>query len=189
MMEGPPLHLMISTDAKSITHHTPVPVPVHWQEEVEADLDRCATKCIGTGTYRRTCHMVSQDGSLCQKYGKPRHTIDLQILNVHASRETHHTMSPLHQACSVPPGTLKTVCVALKGYHSPTTSQRQTPHNLYHTLGQVQILHSSTRIHSVRWWILRRFNEIAFDFPNKTKCIDDTLRWAGSLEESFYRTC
>ena len=111
MMEGPPLHLMISTDAKSITHHTPVPVPVHWQEEVEADLYRCATKCIGTGTYRRTCYMVSQDGSLCQKYGKPRHTIDLQTLNVHASRETHHTMSPLHQTCSVPPGTLKTVCV------------------------------------------------------------------------------
>ena len=30
MMEGPALHLMISTDAKPIAHHTPV--PVHWQE-------------------------------------------------------------------------------------------------------------------------------------------------------------
>ena len=32
--------------------------------------------------------MVSQDDSL--KNGKPRRTIDLQALNVHAPRETHH---------------------------------------------------------------------------------------------------
>ena len=29
MLEGPPLHLMISIDAKPIAQHTPVPVPVH----------------------------------------------------------------------------------------------------------------------------------------------------------------
>ena len=39
-MEEPPLCLIISTDAKPIAHHTPVPVPVHWQEEVKAGLDR-----------------------------------------------------------------------------------------------------------------------------------------------------
>ena len=38
MMEGPPLCLRISTDAKPIAHHTPV--PVHWQVEVKAGLDR-----------------------------------------------------------------------------------------------------------------------------------------------------
>ena len=35
----------------------------------------------------------------------------------------------------------------------------------------------------------KQFDEIASDFPNNTKCIDDTLLWADSLEESFYRTC
>ena len=41
-----------------------------------------------------------------KKKDKQRHTIDLQALNVHA------------QACSVPPGTLKTVCDAWNNYHN-----------------------------------------------------------------------
>ena len=40
MMDGPPLHLMIDPDAKPVAHHTPVPVPIHWQEDVKAGLDR-----------------------------------------------------------------------------------------------------------------------------------------------------
>ena len=33
----------------------------------------------------------------------------------------------------------------------------------------------------------RRFDEIASDFPDKTKCIDDTLLWATDLEASFHQ--
>ena len=40
MMQGPPLRLMVDPDAAPMAHHTPVPVPVHWQEEVKAGLDR-----------------------------------------------------------------------------------------------------------------------------------------------------
>ena len=40
MMQGPPLRLMVDPDAAPVVHHTPVPVPVHWQEEVKAGLDR-----------------------------------------------------------------------------------------------------------------------------------------------------
>ena len=49
--------------------------------------------------------------------GIPRRTIDFQSLNNHATRETHHTQSPFHQARSVPHG--KTVLIdAWNGYHS-----------------------------------------------------------------------
>ena len=61
------------------------------------------------------CHRMV---ACAKKIGKPRRTVDLQALNVHASREIHHTQSLFHQARSVPPGTLKKVCNAWKGYHS-----------------------------------------------------------------------
>ena len=38
MMQGPPLRLMVDPEAAPVTHHTPVPVPVYWQEEVKAGL-------------------------------------------------------------------------------------------------------------------------------------------------------
>ena len=33
----------------------------------------------------------------------------------------------------------------------------------------------------------RRFDEIVADFPQKTKCIDDTLMWSDDLKESFFQ--
>ena len=39
-MEGPPMRIMIDNDAKPVAHHTPVPVPLHWQDEVKAGLDQ-----------------------------------------------------------------------------------------------------------------------------------------------------
>ena len=40
MMDTPPLCLMVDPNAMPVAHHTPVPVPVHWQEEVKAGVDR-----------------------------------------------------------------------------------------------------------------------------------------------------
>lgn len=56
---------------------------------------------------------------ICAKKNcKPRRTVDFQPLNVHATRETHHTPSPFHQARLVPHGTKKSVLDAWNGYHS-----------------------------------------------------------------------
>ena len=35
----------------------------------------------------------------------------------------------------------------------------------------------------------RRFDEIVKDFPNKTKCIDDTCMWETSIEKAFFQAC
>ena len=53
-----------------------------------------------------------------KKYGKPRRTVDMQVLNKHAVRETHHTQSLFHQATLVLSGTKKTITDAWNGYHS-----------------------------------------------------------------------
>ncbi|GFO24082.1 retrovirus-related pol polyprotein from transposon opus [Plakobranchus ocellatus] len=38
-MPGPPMRLIIDDDATPVAHHTPIPVPIHWQEQVKAGLD------------------------------------------------------------------------------------------------------------------------------------------------------
>ena len=40
MMEGPPMRLMIDPEAKPTAYHSPIPVPIHWQDDVKAGLDR-----------------------------------------------------------------------------------------------------------------------------------------------------
>ena len=39
-MTGPPLRLMLDEDATPVAHHTPIPVAIHWQDEVKAGLDQ-----------------------------------------------------------------------------------------------------------------------------------------------------
>ena len=36
LMDSTPMRLMIDPDAEPVAHHTPVPVPLHWQEDVKA---------------------------------------------------------------------------------------------------------------------------------------------------------
>ena len=110
MMQGPPLRIMVDPDAAPVAHHTPVPVPVRWQEEVKAGLDRDVRlgviEPVHVGDPVTYCHRMV----ICaKKNGKPRRTVDMQSLNTNATRETHHTQSPFHQARSVPAGMKKTV--------------------------------------------------------------------------------
>ena len=107
-MVGPPTRLMVDPSAEPVAHHTPVPVPLHWQDEVKAGLDQDVRlgvlEPVPVGEPVTWCHRMV----VCaKKNGKPRRTVDLQSLNAHAKRETHHTQSPFHQARSVPPGKKK----------------------------------------------------------------------------------
>ena len=116
LMDGPPLRLMIDPTATPSVHHSPIPVPLHWQDAVKADLDRDVhlgvLEQVPIGNPVTWCHQMV----ICaKKNGTP---IDFQPLNAQATRETHHTQSPFHQACSVPPGKLKNEFDAWNGYHS-----------------------------------------------------------------------
>ncbi|XP_012943385.2 uncharacterized protein LOC106013107 [Aplysia californica] len=189
MMSGPPIHLMVDPDARPVAHHTPIPVPVHWQDEVKAGLDQDVRlgviEPVPVGTLVTWCHKMV----ICpKKSGKPRRTVDLQPLNRHAARETHHTQSPFHQARKVPPYTRKSVFDAWNGYHSIALAEEDrhlttfiTPWVRYRYLVAPQGYMSSGDGYS------RRFDEIVADFPHKTKCIDDTLMWSNSIEEAFFQ--
>jgi len=100
MMERPPMHLIIDPKVKPIAYHSPIPVPIHWQDDVKAGLDRDVRlgvlEPVPVGEPVTLCHRMV----ICaKKNGKSRRTINL---NSHATQETHHTQSPFHQDRSVP---------------------------------------------------------------------------------------
>ena len=189
LMSGPPLKLYIDPTADPVAYHTPIPVPIHWQEKVKADLDRDVRlgviEPVPVGEPITWCHRMV----VCsKKNGEPRRTVDLQPLNAHAIRETHHTPSPFHQVRTVPEGVKKTVSDAWNGYHSVSLQPEDrhfttfiTPWGRYRYCTAPQGYVSSGDAYT------RRFDEIASDFPNKIKVIDDVLLWDDSLEQSFFQ--
>ena len=103
MMSGPPMKLLIDKEATPVAHHTPIPVPIYWQDQVKSGLDQDqqlgVLEPVPIGTPVTWCHRMV----VCaKKSGKPRRTVDFQALNRHATRETHHSQSPFHQARMVP---------------------------------------------------------------------------------------
>ncbi|XP_048575650.1 uncharacterized protein LOC116619407 [Nematostella vectensis] len=189
LMDGIPMRLMVDPEAEPVAHHTPIPVPLHWQEEVKAGLDQDVAlgvlEPVPVGEPVTWCHRMV----VCaKKNGKPRRTVDFQSLNLHATRETHHTQSPFHQARSIPYNTKKTVFDCWNGYHSVPLHQNDrhlttfiTPWGRYRYKTAPQGYIASGDGYS------RRFDEIVSHVPNKAKCIDDTLLWADDINSSFHQ--
>ena len=119
LMDSIPMQLMIDPDAEPVAHHTPVPVPLHWQQDMKAVLDNNVSlgvlEPVPVGKPVTWCHRTI----VCaKKNGKPCCTLDFQALNRHATCETHHTQSPFHQAQLVPHNTKKTVFNCWNEHHS-----------------------------------------------------------------------
>lgn len=177
MMSGPYMRLMVDPNAEPVAYHTPIPVPVHAQDEVKAGLDQDVRlgviEPVPVGTPVTWCaRMVTQ----WKKSGKHRRTVDFQPLNKYAVRETHHTQSPFNQVRSIPPHTRKTKFDAWNGYHSiPLHPDDRhlttfiTPWGRYRYCVAPQGYISSGDAYT------RRFDEIAMDFPDKIKVVDDAL--------------
>ena len=190
MMSGPPLRLLVDPDAKPVAHHTPVPVPLHWQQEVKDALDQDVRlgvlEPVPIGEPVTWCHRMV----ICaKKNGSPRRTVDFQALNAHATRETHHTPSPFHQARMVLHEVRKTVLDAWNGYHSVplhpddrhlTTFITPWGRYRYKTAPQGYVASGDG--------YTRRYDAIVADVQNKTKCVDDVLLWADTIEQSFFQT-
>jgi hypothetical protein len=124
-----------------------------------------------------------------KKNGKPRRTVDFQPLNAHAKRETHHTTSPFHQARSVPHGKKKTVLDAWNGYDSVPIREEDRHLTTFITpWGRYRYKTAPEGYIASGDGYTRRYDEIVADIPNKTKCIDDALLWADTLEENFHQT-
>ena len=189
MMSGPPLRLMIDPTATPVAKHKPIPIPIHWQKEVYAGLEQdCrlgVIEPVPVGTPVTWCHRMV----VCaKKSGKPRRTVNLQALNDHAIRETHHTESPFHQVRAVPSHTYKSVTDCWNGYHSiPLHEDDRHLTTFITTKGRFRYKAAPQGYIASGDGYTRRFDEIVAGFPHKTTCIDDTLLWSESIEEAFYQ--
>lgn len=123
-----------------------------------------------------------------KKTGKPRRTIDFQALNLHATRETHHTQSPFHQARSVPSNMKKTVFDCWDGYHSiPLHEDDRHLTTIITRWGRYRYKTAPQGYIASGDGYSRRFDELVSHVTDKTKCIDDTLLWSPDIERSFFQ--
>ena len=109
--------------------------------------------------------------------------MDFQPLNAHATRETHHTNAPYHQARSVPKMIKKSVFDEWNGYHfvplTPHFMTFITPWGRYRYLTAPQGYKGSGDGYNAR------FDGIIEGIKNKTKCVDDTLMWSEDIAQAF----
>jgi len=111
-----------------------------------------------------------------KKNGKPRKTIDFQSLNSYTTWETHHTQSPFHQARSVPHGKKKTVFDAWNSYHSVPLHPDDRHYTTFITpWGRYRYCTAPQGYIASGDGYSRRYDKVVASFPQKTKCIDDTL--------------
>ena len=167
---------MIDPNATPVIHHIPVPVPVHWQEEVKAGLDQDiqlgVIEPVPIGEPVTWCHRIV----ICaKKDGSPRQT-DLPSLNTNAAREAHQTRSPFLQARSVPRNKKKTVFHCWNGYHSIPLHEYEHHLTTFITSWGHYCFRVAPQdyISSVDGYTCH-FDEIVSDVQKMTKCVDDSL--------------
>ena len=189
-MHGPPMRLMVDRTAKPVAIHKAIPVPVHFQEQVKLDLDSDVRlgviEPVPFGTPTTWCSPMV----ICpKKDGKPRRTINFSQLNKIASRETHHTPSPYHLAREVPCNTKKTTLDAWNGYHGVKLQKSDHHFTTFNTpWGRYRYIRCPQGYISSGDAYTSRYDAIIADIQRKVKCVDDTLLWSDTTEESFSHT-
>ena len=180
-MHGPPITIHMQEGVKPLACHSPIPIPLHWQKKVKAGLDRDVAIGVPPGTPTTWCHRMVV---VPKKENSPKRTVNFQPLNQYSTRQTHHTMSPFHQATSVTAGTKMTVVDAWNGYHSVYLDPKCRDLTTFITSwGRYRYKTTTHGYLAACEAYTERFDKIISGVGNKTKCVDDTLLWSTSVEE------
>ena len=111
-------------------------------------------------------------------------------LNQYSSRQTHHTMSPFHQASMVPANTYKTVLDAWNGYHSCELDEESRHMTTFITpWGRYQYRTLPQGFLAAGDAYTERYDRIISEVQDKTKCVDDTILWKSNIRDIFFHTC
>ena len=191
LMTGEPLQLHTDPEAIPVAANKPIPIPIHWRAQVKADLDRdVALGVLEKVEVNTPVTWVSHMVLAAKHDGTARRTIDLQPLNKHAFRQTHHTEPPFHQAMLVPHHTKKTVCDCWNGFHSVAIKEEDRHKTTFITpFGRYRYLTTPQGFLASQDGFTQRHDEITSEFEDKVRCVDDTLLWSDDIEQAFHRTC
>ena len=195
--EGPPMKIHTHPDAIPVAIHKPVPVPLHYREEVRAqlraDVKRGVLRKVGPGEPVKWCaRMIIQP----KKDGRPRRTVDLSGLTKAGVRETHHTRSPFRVVCSVPRYMLKSTLDCVDGYHGVPLAEEDKHKTVFITEdGRYEYQRIPQGYGASNDGYTIRTDEILAkvpgrpDKPDYEKIIDDVIQWSGDMETAFHRVC
>ena len=101
-------------------------------------------------------------------------------------RETHHTPTPFNLVADIPTGTKKTVLDAWNGYHSLSLAEEARDAMTFITeFGRYRYRRAPQGFHASGDGYTRRMDEITEGVERLKKCVDDSLLWDRTLEESF----
>ena len=188
-MDGPPLEMHMEEQAVPRSCSTPLPLPLHWAEEVKNDIYRDEAlgiiEDVPYGEPSPWCHRMV----VTRKHdGSPRRTVDLSPLNKFCKRELHSAESPFHLARRIPGRTWKTVCDAWNGYHSvPLRKEDRHLTTFITPFGRKRYCRAPQGFLSSGDAYNRRFEAVIGGFERKERCIDDTIFYDESLESHWWR--
>ena len=190
-MSGPPMKLMIDPNAKPVANFRTIPVPIHYEKDVKADLDMDVRlnkiRKVPPNTPVKWCHSMVVTA---KKDNKPRRTVDFQALNKHASREVHQTPSPFHLARSVPHNMKKSTLDCWHGYHSLRLLECDYEYTTFKTQwGLYQYMVAPQGYIASGDAFTSRYDAITANVKNIVKCVDDSLLWATDIGKCFTQVC
>ena len=186
---GPPLKIFVKKNAQPIAVHKPVPVAVHWREEVRKELERdCKLGVLDKVDVNNPADWCHKMVVVPKKTGKPRRTVDLQPLNRVTVRQTHHTQSPWHLARSVPANTKKTTCDVWNSFHTVPIRKEDRKFTQFITpWGRYQYGRAPQGASWSGDAFTQRYDEVTKDVKQIAKIIDDALLWDCDVAQAFHR--
>lgn len=192
MSGSPPLQLHVDTAARPTAVHTPAVVPLYWQEAVKAGLDRD----VRLGVIERVplntpVKWQSRMVVVAKQNGSPRRTVDYQAVNDCSPRQTHHTSSPWHLVSSIPEGKRKSTFDNWHGYHSLelASEEDRAATSFISPWGRYRYRTCPQGFLAAGDAYTDRLDRLLQKFERQRRCIDDTLLYDDSIEDSFHRTC
>ena len=188
LMKGEPLPIPTKLDAKPVAVHTPVAIPLHWEEKVYKDLMRdVALGVIEPVPINTPVTWCSRMVVVPKHSGEPRRTVDLQALNRASVRQTHHTRSPFMLASAVPADTVKSVLDVWNSFHSVPLKMEDRDKTTFITpWGRFRYRVAPQGYLASMDGYTHRFSLITENIKNKQVIVDDTLLWSDSVEQNFY---
>ena len=176
-MTGPEMEIRVSETCTPSVTRRPVRVPTHWQERVKRDLDRDVAlgviERVPPGTPVTWLHNMVLSA---KSDGSPRRTVDLQPLNKHSVRETHHTVPPAQQARAIPRHQIMTVTDAWNGYHAIPIKEEDRHKTTFITeQGRYRYCRAPMGFLASGDAYTHRYDMVVADVPRLAKVIDDSL--------------
>ena len=172
-MAGPPIEIHVSPSVKPKAFHTPASIPLHWQQQVHADLLRDEAlgilKKLPHGEPTQWCHRMV----IKRKHdGTPRRTVDLSPLNKFCRWETFASETPFKLARRVPSNIRKIVTDAWNGYHSVPLRESDRHLSTFITpFGRWRYTRAPQGFLSSGDGYNGRFVAILSDFMRKERCV------------------